>query len=819
MSIIANISQRTKVVGGVAVDNPDITIYRIGQANVVVPITARSVRRYRLMQEDYIQLDFSLVYAEHFGIGDYINDPIFGHFVISTEQMPRYNQQNGGYDYSLRFDADYMGWRNWIHCLVSNGERMESRWNLTDRLEVHAQQIADNVNAIIQPTINQQVDSVTGDIIYVSSGYGIEVTATNAAEIKHLAYEGVDIITAMTAIADAWQCEWWVTDDAVRIDNWQFAKTIHFGKCENGSRPYVLALNNNVESMDVARDQQDFANRIYAFGGTQNIPDDYDRKLVFTATLQDRTAFNDPQRELTLDMIDAPSSIPSTEFTAGSWADGGTPSHRTYTQTYSAELYGIQTIDTLLMTQVYIDSVWLGTQLPVVGMTATLHIGDEDFVIANAEDIAPMTDQPSATTERKIWNARINFNGTYDVGGTASRKTQVTIDIVWTLRFLDDTHTSDLAVKATSGTCTATKDAASATKQVQVVINGNTYTGTFSGETGYITLSSLPTGFNTGSKYTIDNLNILRVPMSFYTLDYDAGTVAKIGERRLHLPLDQYPNRYVETVGLTPTQTVEKVYIFDDVFPRLELVITDVYGERKQQQVEHSDGSVTYEDWTQYRFKVARLEEGVQVPFVFSTDYLLDGNKLQAVFTAPTTMQTSGFMLGGMTFDVGFKDIFGAQWYTIIRNEDYGALLPDNRLKPSVGDTLVLVGWNPQAMKSLGMVGSAEEELATKANEALNAINEGQFTVTCKMMSRTMMAYPFCTGSGKDSYGRRLFGLLGIGTKVSVTHDALPNGAMTSRIIGCEYKLDMPFDTPSYTIGETDAYSRLKQIEKQLTKL
>jgi len=29
----------------------------------------------------------------------------------------------------------------------------------------------------------------------------------------------------------------------------------------------------------------------------------------------------------------------------------------------------------------------------------------------------------------------------------------------------------------------------------------------------------------------------------------------------------------------------------------------------------------------------------------------------------------------------------------------------------------------------------------------------------------------------------------------------------------------MPFDTPSYTIGETEASSRLKQIEKKLTKL
>jgi hypothetical protein len=61
--------------------------------------------------------------------------------------------------------------------------------------------------------------------------------------------------------------------------------------------------------------------------------------------------------------------------------------------------------------------------------------------------------------------------------------------------------------------------------------------------------------------------------------------------------------------------------------------------------------------------------------------------------------------------------------------------------------------------------------------------------------------------------------LLDLCTQVKVYHAALPGGTKTSRIIGCEYKLDMPFDSPTYIIGETEAYSRLKQIEKQLTKL
>jgi hypothetical protein len=54
---------------------------------------------------------------------------------------------------------------------------------------------------------------------------------------------------------------------------------------------------------------------------------------------------------------------------------------------------------------------------------------------------------------------------------------------------------------------------------------------------------------------------------------------------------------------------------------------------------------------------------------------------------------------------------------------------------------------------------------------------------------------------------------------VVINNDALPNGGKQSRIIGYEYKLDIPYDTPTYTVGDTEAYSRLKQIEKQLQRL
>ena len=194
----------------------------------------------------------------------------------------------------------------------------------------------------------------------------------------------------------------------------------------------------------------------------------------------------------------------------------------------------------------------------------------------------------------------------------------------------------------------------------------------------------------------------------------------------------------------------------------------------------------------------------------------MDGQKLQAVFTAPTSAQSDGFKLAGMTFEVGFNNY--SQVYTLVRNEDFGASIPNEYLYPSVGDTFFLVGWNPKSISELTIVADAETELLNEATAYLNAIQQGQFTFTCRMMSDIFWRYDY---GGRDASGStpKTYGLLALGARVTISNDALPGGSKTSRIIGYEYKLDIPYDTPTYVVGETEAFSRIKQIEKQLTKL
>ena len=56
------------------------------------------------------------------------------------------------------------------------------------------------------------------------------------------------------------------------------------------------------------------------------------------------------------------------------------------------------------------------------------------------------------------------------------------------------------------------------------------------------------------------------------------------------------------------------------------------------------------------------------------------------------------------------------------------------------------------------------------------------------------------------------------GKKIRIIHGAL-SGDKVSRVIGYQFKLDKPYDTPQYEVGETERYSRLSKIEKQITKL
>lgn len=749
-----------------------------------LPITAKSARRFTLMQEDCIVVCFSMASAPKFEIGDYIDDELFGRFYVTEEQMPKYNAATGGYDYELRLDAEYRAWNNWLLCLVADGKRMESQWTLTDRLLTHAQQVIANLTAL----------GITG--------WSVDASAvSNAAEIHCITYSAKHILDAMTAMADEWGCEWWV-DVA--------AKKIHFGKCESGDTALDFTLGDNAESMDIANNRNTYATRIYAYGGMQNIPETYDRSLVFTNT-EASSPYGDANRPLTLAMLqglsvtdvhfgDAVLTANTGELWSRSFGVGGGGG------VLNGNLKVVAT--TNLSSQTFTISIQL------------LKTGTIVETLATATTTAPSGVYQASLT---LATPLADYNLT---GGSYNIKVSVSLANA-------SAEVSGIYVESY---ITLTQQVQSALEHRTLrTLDGAEYAITF-GENNdadaplFFTFdSSAPSGWSVGTQYTIDGLTF-DIPASYYTPDYDGGVLSKVGEKRLHLPLADYPNRCVPASAITsPMREVELAVVWEDVYPRLALKVASVETAVLYDTIEHDDGSTTKESWVQYKITATKADN---TAFDFEDKYMLNG-KLQAHFTTPTSITADGYRLAGMTFDVGFAKVDGARVYTLVRNEDYGITLPNSELRPSVGDTFFLTGWNPLAMTSLGLVADAEAELAAKATAYMEAIEEGQFTFTCKMMS----GWPFALESDIPLYtsddepvkeaggswfyvsnGYDYYRLPKEGAKVAIHHGAL-GGTKISRVIGYVLKLDMPWDSPTYTVGETQAYSRLAQMEKEIQKL
>ena len=290
------------------------------------------------------------------------------------------------------------------------------------------------------------------------------------------------------------------------------------------------------------------------------------------------------------------------------------------------------------------------------------------------------------------------------------------------------------------------------------------------------------------------------IPADYRPID-ETVVVNGVVQRRLMLPegtpyIDAYPD-------MTTEEAVEQVVIFDEVYPRRTGIMSDVTTIEVTDKVENEDGTTTEEKWNAYRFR----DTGVN----FSEKYILPGQELRIRFA-------SG-LLNGLEFAVKFNpegkpeklEDGGwnpeAQLWEIVRNEDYGRPLPGDVLFPQDGDEYVLSGWDSTKITELGLVGAAEQELKEKTEKYAAKSKIDPSTYNCKMMSD--VAY------SEDG----VHNLYGIGQKVNLINKAYFENGRQSRVIGYEFNLDYPYDSPIYTVGETAAYSRIGDLEGKIESL
>ena len=290
------------------------------------------------------------------------------------------------------------------------------------------------------------------------------------------------------------------------------------------------------------------------------------------------------------------------------------------------------------------------------------------------------------------------------------------------------------------------------------------------------------------------------IPSDYRPVD-ETVVVNGVVQKRLMLPegtpyIDAYPD-------MTTEEAVEQVVIFDEVYPRRTGIMSDVTTIEVTDKVENEDGTTTEEKWNAYRFR----DTGVN----FSEKYILPGQELRIRFA-------SG-LLNGLEFAVKFNpegkpeklEDGGwnpeAQLWEIVRNEDYGRPLPGDVLFPQDGDEYVLSGWDSTKITELGLVGAAEQELKEKTEKYAAKSKIDPSTYGCTMMSN-------------DAYREDgVHNFYSIGQKVNLINKAYFENGRQSRVIGFEFNLDLAYDSPIYTVGETAAYSRIGELEEKVESL
>lgn len=277
------------------------------------------------------------------------------------------------------------------------------------------------------------------------------------------------------------------------------------------------------------------------------------------------------------------------------------------------------------------------------------------------------------------------------------------------------------------------------------------------------------------------------IPADYRPVD-EQTVVNGVVQRRLMLPAD---TPYIDVYpDMSEEEAIEDIVVFENVYPRRTGTLSDVHT--RTEEVKDENG--TKETVTYYRYKDTGLE--------FKDEYLIEGQELRIRFQSGK--------LNGMEFGVIFNpdpkdDMRGAQLWEIVRNEDYGRMLPDDTLRPENGDEYVLSGFNIQLVSDR-YTPEAEQELKGKAQEYADRRKRDDGTYNTTLDPEWV-------------YNDRLRRFYEFGQKVFLVNRAFFENGRDSRILGWEFNLDKPWDSPAYIIGESMPYSRIGDMEDKIDSL
>ena len=815
-----------------------------------------SKRHFMLMEHDYITLKFSTDTPTLLHLGDYVEIENVGRYELTEPTRGELNRSTGGYDYEIRLEAQYWKFKNKLCKFLPQIGSNETSWNYTDTLPNHAQQILFNIRAqVYERDSDDKEVMIAGRQTFLYNGvddWRIEwdetVDTTKAITIQ---YDSKNIIDAISAIAEAFDCEWWFEQNV-----------LHFGKCQYGTKPVRLEVGRELVEISRTDSKENYATRIYAYGSDRNIASNYRKSLVFDAKVNGGM-LHDPEREIEIgmfyqDLLGSRSADPSKghKFTIPGWKKTRTGDQVSSNGSSSGKVrvtaYGY------IMSENFrkADGVRFTVDKPVamgkgtlsfnnvtVKVTPTalrpvnvreLEFGDEitaeiTLVYADTVDFDDNTpfDTIKVRAAAKLspigQPTEIRFNDTeiqlereaaivcissigFEIDCRASSNTQYSKfgDFDWSGEAAGTIALSSYPEWKATGITIEVLD--KKTGEIDHTIEGAIFNASYETSRRKLTL---PNGaaINTGDKYRLPQLNKAVVPARYFTSIYtvfekykDVTTNGIVNNRLLLPEKDEDGNPikgYIDVIDFeAEEEAVEDVVVFEDVYPsRISKIETLMRSDEYTTDQDEQDGSTTRTTYREFIYQDDLFGAGNP----FDRDNYLDGtgNGLKITFQ-------SG-LLNGMTFDVELLE----DSYSFQIKRDGTTQLPNEVIKPKIGDEFILHGFNI-AMLSDGRtdyIANAERELLAKAREYAAKLNTDASTYQCTVACD--LAYEVEKDSPDGLY-------LGIGRRVLLIHPGYFKDGRVSRVLGYEVALDYSYDNPVYFIGEKASYSRLGAIEDRL---
>lgn len=638
-----------------------------------------SVYRYSLMQEECVIINFTTDEAPSVGFGDTIEfgggnglpTQAGGTYVCLTSPNISYDNNSGGYKCSVRYDKSYWMMDNYILKYSPVHGKEECSWKLTAQISVFATILARNLSAA-----GVGVSSV--DVSGVASGEAIAMS-----------FDGTSILGAVNAIAQKWNCQWWVS-----------GSTLHFGKFgSTGGQSWTLGK--EVESMSPSSSTL-LPNKFYVFGGDKNIPHWYGKSWTVPDDLP-LSCYH-----LTDGAAIALGEDPDNEDTASLLYEGE----------HSAMVWWT-----------FIGDVTKGT-------TIKLDFGAPSVSVAWTDEAeGPMKVYLQYSDNGKDFN---------------------TLDVAIL-------HHGEnlLELHKTKTYFTPDGDQVYMRLLVELMTDENC-------EKGWVNV--VPTFSPSACVVEKGDAKLGALPYSCFTSSDASGDVAYgVVTTRLN----------GGTVGNGGKVTKEAILVFDDIYPKADMTWQGA-GEQDNYTETTLDNGEKVKTWFKtYRTKVSED---------FSSQDILSGKTLRVHFEDGP--------LAGMEFDAaynpdGWSDLDNrSHMIEIVRNEDYGRPLPDGTLKPMEGNTFTLLNFDVSCF-SESLVDEAEATLKSKASEYItDLVANSAESIDCTMRCDIDGAYD-------------------PGTGVTI-------GAFNGFVTGCEIPLDIPYDHPRYTIGNSAGYSAGSEMKKSI---